>query len=178
VSIPPDPTASPVPATPTPVETSDAERLRLAAADLSTAETKAAAGDAVGAADLLLLVREALAPLPSGTTAAGVDGTAGDALESVKTLLARVGRTACDTWRRSGMDLFYAGRPADALVPLLKAYAIDPGFFGGGVAYHIGRCYEALGQKDEARAFYQYVIDHYPAKDIADYSRSRIARLG
>ena len=178
VSIPADPTATPIPTTPTPTVPTESVVLQTAAQDVIDAEARIAAKDVIGAAELLLSSRAALTALPSATTAEGVTGTAGELLAHATTLLDGIARNACETWRLQGMALFDAKDFNGALVPFLKASAVDPGFFGGGVPYYIGRCYQLLSQPDQARPYYQYVIDHFHGTYIASRAQSRLGQLG
>ena len=178
VSIPADPTPTVAPTTPTPTVPAGADVLQGAARDVTEAEKRIAAKDSTGAAELLLSSRTALTSLPAETAAEGVPETAGALLARATTLLDGIARDACETWRRQGMALFDAKDFNGALVPFLKASEIDPGFFGGGVPYYIGRCYQLLSQPDQARPYYQYVVDHFHGSYIASRAQSRLGQLG
>jgi tetratricopeptide (TPR) repeat protein len=178
VSIPADPTVTPVPPTPSPSIPADSTLLQDAARDVSDAETRMAAKDSTGAADLLLLARTTLTALHAETSADGVAETAGQLLARATTLLDDVSRNACETWRLQGMALFDAKDFNGALVPFLKASAIDPGYYGGGLPYYIGRCYQLLSQPDLARPYYQYVVERFHGRDIANRAQTRLDQLG
>jgi tetratricopeptide (TPR) repeat protein len=137
-----------------------------------------AAKDSTGAADLLLLARTTLTALPAETSADGVAETAGQLLARATTLLDDVSRNACETWRLQGMALFDAKDFNGALVPFLKASAIDPGYYGGGLPYYIGRCYQLLSQPDLARPYFQYVVERFHGRDIANRAQTRLDQLG
>ena len=177
ISIPPDPSSTPVPATPTPAETSAAVLLRTEAGDFVLAGQRIAAKDAAGAADLLVGCRTALSSIPSDTTADGVTGTASQVLSQVEALLSSISGKLLEAYRSQGLTLFNSGDYAGALPPFLKAYAIDPLYYSGWIAYYCGRCDQLTGNFAAARGYFLFVVDHFPGRDVATKAQTRLDQL-
>jgi TolA-binding protein len=60
----------------------------------------------------------------------------------------------------------------------LKAYQLNPGCYGGGAAYYCGRCLQILGNKAEAKLYYDYVIENFAGRDIARSAAARLQEMG
>ena len=169
-----DPTPSPVP-TPSREEL-DRQAIAAALPDVEIGEALAGT-DMTAAADRLLQARDRLEGVPDALSATSGGPTAGDLRTRIADQFRKIGRSACSAYRVQAEELFGAKRYEEALVPYLKAYAIDPGYYGGGVAYYIGRCYQLLARPDKARPYFQFVVDNFQGRDIAEKAAGRLLEL-
>jgi tetratricopeptide (TPR) repeat protein len=134
--------------------------------------------DLMAAADHLLEARHLLSSIPSDTKAPDVSGTASAVSTSVEKLISGLAKTAAGQFWQLGQIEYQAADYQEALVYHLKAFELYPGYYTGGGAYYCGRCYQLLGDYQAARPYYQYVIDHYSGREIADYAAARLKEMG
>ena len=103
--------------------------------------------------------------------------TAGALLIDANAAYEPIYRYGADELRILAEPHFEKGEYQEALSYYLRAYAMYPGSYGGGVAYYIGRCYQLMDQPDQARPYYEYVIANFAGRSIAISAASRLASL-
>ncbi|MCR5608228.1 MAG: tetratricopeptide repeat protein [Lachnospiraceae bacterium] len=74
-----------------------------------------------------------------------------------------------------GKNLCNSGKMEEALVPLLKAYKMEP---DNGALYFLGRSYQKLGDIDNAKKYYEELIELYPNTTRAATARKRMREMG
>jgi tetratricopeptide (TPR) repeat protein len=134
--------------------------------------------DLLAAADKLLAARHLLADIPSGTTAPDVAGDATAISQSVETMIGEIATTAAYRYWQAGQTPFENAQYEAALVLFLKSYELNPNCYGGSTAYYCGRCYQLLGDKVTAKTYYDYVMTHFPGRDIAASAAARLEQMG
>ncbi len=134
--------------------------------------------DLVSCGNQLLEARELLKNLPDQTVAPDVTGNAKAVRTAVETLISSIGKNAAEKFRVLGMAEFDKQQYQPALDYFLKAYQLYPKAYGGGVAYYCGRCYQELNSKSAAKTYYDFVIENFAGKDIAEKSKTRLKEMG
>ncbi|MEA4889818.1 MAG: hypothetical protein VB070_10185 [Clostridiaceae bacterium] len=150
----------------------------LAAADHYNQAVDLKDSDIMAAADHLLAARELLAGIPASTTAESVSGDAAATSQAVETLIGDIAVKAAEQNRLKGQNAFSSEDYTTALSYYLKAYQIYPRAYGGGVAYYCGRCNQLLGNKEEAKKYYDFVIAEFGGRDIAGNAERRLKEMG
>ncbi len=172
-------TTVPAETTATPATTADAAvQNLLAAADHYNQAIALKDSDIMATADHLLAARELLAGIPAATTAEGVAGDAAATSQAVETMIGDIAVKAAEQNRLKGQSAFGSEDYTTALSYYLKAYQIYPRAYGGGVAYYCGRCNQLLGNKEEAKKYYDFVIAEFGGRDIADNAERRLKEMG
>lgn len=142
--------------------------------------------DQVEAAKMLQELQITMAEIPDETTFmtdapdAEDEATISSAqLKSdVDSLFSTVAVRAADSLRLSGRALFDQSDFETALEDYLLAFSLDPDNYRGNVAYYCGRCYQELEQFDEAKPYFEYVVENFPNSELAGYAASRISMMG
>ena len=143
--------------------------------------------DVVAAADALQLIQAGLRELPAQTsieddpTEPGEEPiirTAGELLEQADELMMTIGQKAADELRVEARRLFDRAEYEPALVLYEKAFGFNPLAYGGGVAYYCGRCHQELNQYEQARPYYEFVIENFPGREIAGHAANRLRMMG
>lgn len=142
----------------------------------ATASNKA--GDIVAAAEGLAEANKQLANVDAAAMTPEVPLTAGELTTKIDTLFNKIYKSAAEQLRLLGQDEFRKTQYQTSLGYYLRAYALQPTAYGGGVAYYCGRNYQLLGQKKNARQYYDYVIRQFPGRDIAVSAQSRLKEMG
>ncbi len=96
----------------------------------------------------------------------------------VDSLFSTVAVRAADSLRLSGRALFDQSDFETALEDYLLAFSFDPGNYRGNVAYYCGRCYQELERFDEAKPYFEYVVENFPSSELAGYAANRIRMMG
>lgn len=111
--------------------------------------------------------------------------TAGTSLEMVDTeLLTDNAKAIYDTiWEtvsetyfaqlyNDGYNSYTAGNYEEAIAKLLPVVNQDKDYREGNAVYYLAQAYNRAGQMEEARPYYQYVIDNYPNTEKATTARN------
>lgn len=130
------------------------------------------------AAESLASAQSLLADLPAGTAASGVTLSAGDLTVKVDHLYASLYQPAAEKLRVLGETAFNKSQYATSLKYYIRAYHLYPAAYGGGVAYYCGRNNQLLGNQKAAKPYYDYILKHFPGKDIAVSARNRLTEMG
>ncbi len=166
-------------------EEMDKQKLELAFSKYSEA-FELQNNDAVEAAKILQELKINIADIPDETNftteapAAEDEATISSAqLKSdVDSLFSTVAVRAADSLRLSGRALFDQSDYETALEDYLLAFSLDPNNFRGNVAYYCGRCYQELERFDEAKPYFEYVVENFPNSELAGYAANRISMMG
>ncbi|NCC77205.1 MAG: hypothetical protein EOM08_12315 [Clostridia bacterium] len=134
--------------------------------------------DVVAAAENLLKMSQASAGLDPVLQSPAVPMTVDELHASILTSLGQYRVKAAETLRTEGNQAYENKDYQTSLDYYLRAYALQPLYYGGGVAYYCGRNYQALGQYDQARPFYELVIENFPGREIAGYAKIRLSEMG
>lgn len=137
-----------------------------------------ASSDVVTAAENLQNLEKAAANLAADTTSPAVPVTVKELQANIRQSLDMYRTDASDSLRIQGREAYDRKDHQVSLDLYLRAYALKPLAYGGGVAYYCGRNYQALGEFEKARPFYQFVIDNFAGSEVADYAAVRLAELG
>ena len=62
----------------------------------------------------------------------------------------------------------------EAILKFKEVVTYDMSFKDGYASYYLAQAYRKSGDKETAKVYYQYVIDHYPDKDIANTARKYV----
>jgi len=134
--------------------------------------------DVVAAAENLLKMSQASASLDPALQSPAVPMTVDELHASILTSLDQYRTKAAETLRAEGNQAYENKDYQTSLDSYLRAYALQPLYYGGGVAYYCGRNYQALGQYDQARPYYELVIENFPGREIAGYAKIRLSEMG
>lgn len=134
--------------------------------------------DVVAAAENLLKMSDASASLDPALQSPAVPMSVDDLHTSIRTSLDQYRIKAAEMLRIEGNQAYENKDHQTSLDFYLRAYALEPLYYGGGVAYYCGRNYQALGQYDQARPYYELVIKHFPGREIAGYAQIRLSEMG
>jgi hypothetical protein len=134
--------------------------------------------DLLAAADNLLSARHLLAGIPGSTRAPDMMGDASELSQAVESFIQSIARTAAALFWERGQASFDAKDYQASLSDNLKAYELKPDYYGGGVAYYCGRCYQLLGDYASAKPYYDYVIGHFAGHGIASSAAVRLSEMG
>lgn len=137
-----------------------------------------ASSDVVSAAESLLNLQTAADSLKNDLTSPAVPLSVDELKAKINDSLDMYRTDAAEALRILGRDAYDLKNHQLSLDYYLRAYALKPLAYGGGVAYYCGRNYQALGDNEKARPFYQFVIDHYPGSEVADYATVRLLEIG
>ncbi len=171
-------TALPTPSlTPTPTQAPELAILREADSLVSTG-MDALDEDLVLAAESLMQAIDLLEGIPADTTSADIDRTAGELLDRARAQYEPIYKRAAEQLRLIAAPLFGQAEYEQSLSYYLRAYALYPKSYGGGVAYYCGRCYQLLDKPDEARTYFEFVVENFDGRDIAVSAAYRLTQLG
>lgn len=134
--------------------------------------------DVVAAAENLLKMSEASASLDPALQSPAVPMSVDNLNTSILTSLDQYRVKAAEILRAEGNQAYENKDNQTSLDYYLRAYALEPLYYGGGVAYYCGRNYQALGQHDQARPYYELVIEKFPGREIAGYAQIRLSEMG
>lgn len=134
--------------------------------------------DPVAAAENLLKMSQASASLDPALQSPAVPMTVEVLHSSILDSLDQYRVQAAEALRVSGHSAYESKDYQTSLDFYLRAYALQPLYYGGGVAYYCGRNHQALGQFDQARPYYELVIEHFPGREIAGYAQIRLSEMG
>jgi tetratricopeptide (TPR) repeat protein len=135
------------------------------------------ASDPVSAAETLATLRQSAAALVPTLTSEAVPMTVQELQTQIQQAYDRYRMNAAEALRLQGRDAYAAQDYRTSLDYYLRSYALNPAGYGGGVAYYCGRNHQALGQYEEARPFYEYVIANYPGKELASFAAIRLREM-
>ncbi len=165
----------------------DLERQRLLTAyETYTEAFEIQSQDIFQAADLLKPLSDEISDIPDARMVELQDEASSDIIaivssqlkEDIDSLYASVATTAADSLRLSGRKLFSAGDYEASLADYLQAYGYDPDNYNGHVAYYCGRCYQELEKYDEAKPYFEYVVENFPNGELAGYAANRLSSMG
>ena len=134
--------------------------------------------DVVAAAENLLKMSEASASLDPALQSPAVPMSVDNLNTSILTSLDQYRVKAAEILRAEGNQAYENKDNQTSLDYYLRAYALEPLYYGGGVAYYCGRNHQALGQHDQARPYYELVIEKFPGREIAGYAQIRLSEMG
>lgn len=134
--------------------------------------------DPVAAAESLLKMSQASASLDPALQSPAVPLTVDALHDNILRALDQYRDQAAESLRAEGNRLYESKDYQASLDFYLRAYALKPLYYGGGVAYYCGRNYQALGQNDQARPYYELVIANFPGREIASYAKIRLSEMG
>ena len=137
-----------------------------------------ASSDVVTAAENLHNLEKAAANMAADTSSPAVPVTVKELQANISQSLDMYRTDASDRLRIQGREAYERKDHQVSLDLYLRAYALKPLAYGGGVAYYCGRNYQALGEFEKARPFYQFVIDNFAGSEVAAYAATRLAELG
>ena len=111
--------------------------------------------------------------------------TAGTSLEMVdielltdnaKAIYDTIWETVSETYfaqlYNDGYNSYTAGNYEEAITKLLPVVNQDQDYRDGNAVYYLAQAYNRAGQMEEARPYYQYVIDNYPNTEKATTARN------
>ena len=143
--------------------------------------------DVVAAAESLQLIQAGLNELPAQTAIEDdpaepggepVIRTAGELLEKTDDLMQTIGQKAADELRIEARKLFDRSEFTSSLILYEKAYGFYPLAYGGGVAYYCGRCHQELDQYEQARPYFEFVIENFSGRELAGHAANRLRMMG
>ncbi|MDD2533921.1 MAG: hypothetical protein PHC86_04420 [Eubacteriales bacterium] len=137
-----------------------------------------ASSDVVTAAESLLTIQKAAEGLETEQTSPAVPLSVTALKSKIDGSLDMYRTDASEILRVQGRDAYDIKDYETSLTLYLRAYALKPLAYGGGVAYYCGRNYQALGQFEKAQPFYQFVIENFAGSEVADYAAVRLQELG
>ncbi len=137
-----------------------------------------ASSDVVTAAENLYQLKLAAEALDSSLVSPAVPLTVGELQTKISESLEMYRTDAAEALRIQGREAYDIKDHAVSLEYYLRAYTLKPLAYGGGVAYYCGRNYQALGQNEKARPFYQFVIDNFAGSEVAEYATVRLQEIG
>ncbi len=134
--------------------------------------------DPVAAAENLLKMSQASAGLDPALHSPAVPMTVEALQSSILESLDQYRIQAAEALRVAGKGAYESKDYQTSLDYYLRAYALQPLYYGGGVAYYCGRNYQALGQFDQARPYYELVLENFPGREIAGFAQIRLSEMG
>lgn len=134
--------------------------------------------DVVTAAEALLTARKTAEGLDPTLTSPAVPMTVKELIAQIGTSLDKSSGKAAEILRVQGRTAYDAADYKTSLDLYLRAYKLQPLYYNGAVAYYCGKNYQALKQYDQAKPYYEFVIEHFPGSQIASYSAVRLTEMG
>jgi len=88
------------------------------------------------------------------------------------TIWATVSETYFAQLYNNGYNSYTAGNYEDAITNLLAVVNQDKDYRDGNAVYYLAQAYNRAGKMEEARPYYQYIIDNYPNTEKATTARN------